>query len=128
MTTHSKLRRIIAGACITLLLLPQLSLAQQAVDDSPDPFAMVGDLFVARPIGLVMTVGGTAAWVVSLPFTLLSGHVGEAAETLILGPGETTFVRCLGCRDPGYTHKDIDSYRARQEAKTQQDALAATDA
>jgi hypothetical protein len=76
---------------------------------------MVGDLVVARPIGLVMTVAGTAAFIVSLPFTLLAGHAGEAAETLMIGPAETTFMRCLGCTNPGYTNKDRDRYQAMKE-------------
>jgi hypothetical protein len=101
-------RQLTAVALMSLLALPQALWAQDAIDDSPNEFAMVGDLLVARPIGLVMTVGGAAVWLVSLPFTLLAGHAGEAAETLILGPGETTFMRCLGCRDPGYTYKDIE--------------------
>ena len=70
------------------MLLPQALWAQQAVDDSPNEFAMVGDLLVARPIGVVMTIGGAAVWLVSLPFTLLAGHASEAAETLIWGPVE----------------------------------------
>ncbi|MDX1733168.1 MAG: hypothetical protein R3228_02340, partial [Halioglobus sp.] len=69
-------------------------------------------LLVARPIGAAMVVGGTAVWLVSLPFTLLAGHAGEAAGALIGGPVETTFMRCLGCRNTGYTYKDID--RARE--------------
>jgi hypothetical protein len=89
-----------------LLAAPQLSWSQSAIDDQPSPWAMVGDLVVARPIGLVLTAGGIVAWGVSLPFTLLAGHAGEAAETLIIGPGETTFMRCLGCRQTGYTYKD----------------------
>lgn len=107
MNRLSGARRVIAGAMITCMLAPQTLWAQHAVDESPNEFAMVGDLFVARPIGLAMVVGGTAVWVVSLPFTLLAGHAGEAAETLIAGPVETTFMRCLGCRNTGYTHKDI---------------------
>ena len=85
--------------------------AQEAIDDSPNEWAMVGDLFVARPIGVVLTAGGTAAWLVSLPFTLLAGHAGEAAETLIVGPGAATFMRCLGCRETGYTYKDVEQIR-----------------
>lgn len=104
-------RRLTAVVLVSMMALPQALWAQDAIDDSPNEFAMVGDLLVARPIGLVMTVGGTAVWLVSLPFTLLAGHAGEAAETLILGPGETTFMRCLGCRDPGYTYKDIEKNR-----------------
>ena len=77
---------------------------------------MVGDLLVARPIGAVMTVGGAAVWLVSLPFTLMAGHASEAAETLMLGPAEATFVRCLGCRNPGYTGRDI-AQKERNEEK-----------
>lgn len=108
-------RRVIVGAMISCLLLPQMLWAQDAVDESPNEFAMVGDLLVARPIGLVMIVGGAAAWVVSLPFTLLAGHAGEAAETLIAGPVETTFMRCLGCRNPGYTDKDIKRIKEHED-------------
>jgi hypothetical protein len=89
----------------------------QAVDESPDPFAMVGDLVVARPIGAVMTAAGAAAFVVSLPFTALAGHVSESAETLVLGPAEATFMRCLGCRNPGYTYKDKELREARSRGE-----------
>ncbi len=53
----------------------------------------------------------------SLPFTLLAGHAGEAAETLIIGPGESTFMRCLGCRNPGYTYKDIESNKVGEDSE-----------
>lgn len=107
--------RAIGAVLIACMLQPQLLWAQDAVDESPNEFAMVGDLLVARPLGAVLVVGGTAAWLVSLPFTLLSGHAGEAADTLIAGPVETTFMRCLGCRNPGYTNKDIELVRDRQD-------------
>lgn len=100
-------RRAVVALVVSCMLVPQMLWAQEAIDESPNEFAMVGDLLVARPIGAVLTVAGTAAWLVSLPFTLLSGHASEAAGTLIGGPVETTFMRCLGCRNPGYTGKDI---------------------
>ncbi len=103
--------RLAAAAMIASLALPQTLWAQAAIDDSPSAGAMVGDLLVARPMGLAMTVGGTAAFLVSLPFTLLAGHASEAAETLMVGPAKTTFMRCLGCREVGYTHIDADRYR-----------------
>ena len=117
MTIRTRARRALVALMIGCLLLPQALMAQKAVDESPNEFAMVGDLLVARPIGAVMTVAGTAVWLVSLPFTLLSGHASEAAGTLILGPAETTFMRCLGCRNPGYTGKDIERYKERQAAE-----------
>ena len=106
------IKRLVTALMISCLMLPQALWAESAIDESPNEWAMVGDLLVARPVGLVMTAGGAAVWLVSLPFTLLAGHAGEAAETLILGPGETTFMRCLGCRNTGYTHKDVDAIRA----------------
>lgn len=104
-------RRLPAAVLITSLALPQALWAQEAVDESPNAGRMVGDLLVARPMGLVATVGGTAAFLVSLPFTLLAGHASEAAETLMVGPARATFMRCLGCTEMGYTNKDVERYR-----------------
>ncbi len=102
-------RRAVTGLMIGCLMLPQTLLAANAaVDDRPNEWAMVGDLLVARPVGVVMTVGGAAVWAVSLPFTLLAGHASEAVESLMLGPAESTFMRCLGCRNTGYTRVDIE--------------------
>ncbi len=122
--------RITAVFLITCLMLPQSLWAQDpsmmgregAVDEDPNGFAMLGDFVVARPIGLVLTAGGAVLWLVSLPFTLLAGNANEAADTLILGPGEQTFMRCLGCRQSGYTNSDIDEHQRRKAARTEQTA------
>jgi hypothetical protein len=107
---------------ISCLLMPQALWAQSAVEDTPNEWAMVGDLLVARPVGLVMTAGGAVVWLVSLPFTLLAGHAAESAETLIVGPGEATFMRCLGCRNTGYTNKDVERVQAAREGKADEEA------
>ena len=117
-------RRATVALIIGCLMLPQALWAQNAVDESPNEFAMVGDLLVARPIGVVMTVGGVAVWLVSLPFTLMAGHASEAAETLMLGPAQATFVRCLGCRNPGYTGRDTDQSKRNEEKVAQQEEAA----
>ena len=111
----SKVKREIAALFVALLLAPNV-FAQGSIDESPNAFAMTGDLLVARPIGLVMTVGGAAAFLISLPFTALAGSVAESAETLVLGPAETTFVRCLCCREPGYSYKDVERRKQAKEA------------
>ncbi len=99
-----------------------------AIDESPNEWAMVGDLLVARPIGAVLTVGGAAVWLVSLPFTLLAGNASEAAGTLIGGPVETTFMRCLGCRMPGYSGKDTEANRRfKEEQAAKEQAAKATE-
>jgi len=70
--------------------------------EAPPAYAMMGDLLIARPLLIATTIIGTAAFVVSLPFTALGGNVGEAGEALVLDPGREAFVRCLGCSTSGY--------------------------
>lgn len=124
-------RRATVSLIIGCLMLPQMLWAQEAIDESPNEWAMVADLLVARPIGLVLTAGGAAVWLVSLPFTLLSGHASEAAGALIGGPVESTFMRCLGCRKPGYTDKDraaikrFDERQAAEKEAAEKEAAAA---
>ena len=112
-------RRVTVAMVVSCLLIPQMAWAQEAIDESPNEWAMAGDLLVARPIGAVLTVGGAAVWLVSLPFTLLAGNASEAAGTLIGGPVETTFMRCLGCRNPGYSGKDTEANRRFKEEQEQ---------
>jgi hypothetical protein len=93
----AKLRSLTTAVVFGLLFsLPNLTFAQETYQQ-PTALAMTGDLVLARPALLVMTVLGTAAFVVSLPFSALGGNVGSAADTLVVGPGKATFVRCLGC-------------------------------
>lgn len=65
--------------------------------DAPSGFVMVGDLLIARPILIAMTAIGAAAFVVSLPFTVLGGNMEEAGQSLVSDPAREAFVRCLGC-------------------------------
>lgn len=117
MKIKSKSKRVVVMLFAGCMLVSQSLWAQSSIEGGPNAAKMVGDLVVARPVGLVMTVAGTAAFIVSLPFTLLAGSTGEAAEMLMIGPAETTFVRCLGCKTSGYSNKDIEHNRARKEEK-----------
>lgn len=120
MKINKKSQRMGTIVLVSTLLLPQALWAQvglSATDVNARPTAgqMAGDLLVARPIGVVMTVLGAAGFVVSLPFTLLAGNASEAAETLMIGPAETTFMRCLGCKQPGYSRQDIEQNQQHDE-------------
>ena len=115
MKIKAKSKRALIALFVSCFVLPQTLWAQGSIDETPSAGAMAGDLVVARPIGLVLTVAGTAAFIVSLPFTLLAGSASEAAETLMVGPAKTTFVRCLGCTNDGYSYKDIEKNRAKKE-------------
>lgn len=57
---------------------------------------MIFDIAFMRPFGLLATVGGAVAFVISLPFSALGGNVGEAADKLVVAPAKFTFVRPLG--------------------------------
>ena len=93
-------RRWIANVVgIVLIGMSASALAQRA--DEPGTWEMTADAVIGRPLGLVVTTVGVAAFVVSLPFSALGGNVGDAAETLVVDPVRATFVRCLGCRTSG---------------------------
>lgn len=87
-----------------ILSLPQIASAadDMVVVEKPSALAMAGDLVIARPLLFVMTVVGSALYVVSLPFSLAGGNAAEAGKVLVVKPAQTTFVRCLGCKLPGY--------------------------
>ena len=107
-TLANQLSRFITAAGLAvLLLLPQIGYSQ-TVEEEPSALAMMGDLVVARPLLLVVTVLGTAGYLISLPFSLAGGNAKEAGETLVVGPARATFVRCLGCTRPGYKQKVIN--------------------
>lgn len=70
----------------------------ERLEVQPSGGAMIADALVARPLLAAATLGGTAVFLVSLPFTALGGNVDGAAETLIKTPAEAAFRRCLGCK------------------------------
>ncbi|PIE39035.1 MAG: hypothetical protein CSA53_03475 [Gammaproteobacteria bacterium] len=121
-----KLKRAIYRSALALTVAVMLPMGaaqaqQSAADETPSAWVMAGDLLIARPIGAVLTAAGAVTWVASLPFTLAAGHAGEAAETLVVGPAEETFVRCLGCRNVGYTGKDVAASNAPNRHSGKQD-------
>ncbi len=96
-------RMLSVAALSVALVAPQISVAQE-IDEEPSALAMAGDAIIARPLGLAFTVIGAALFVVTLPFSAAGGNIGEAGKELVVGPAKATFVRCLGCTQPGYKH------------------------
>lgn len=97
-----KFSQFIAVLSLALLLLaPQMSYSE-TVNEEPTALAMVGDLVLVRPLLLAVTAVGTVVFVASLPFSLAGGNSAEAGKTLVVGPAEATFLRCLGCTRSGY--------------------------
>lgn len=62
----------------------------------PDGAAMAVDVAVARPVGLVSTILGSAVFVVSLPFSALGKNVNQSYDLLVISPARYTFDRPLG--------------------------------
>jgi hypothetical protein len=126
MRITAKSQRVLITLLATCLLLPQTLWAERtiSVDESPHAGVMAADLVIARPVGVVLTVVGTAAFLVSLPFTLLAGNASDAAEQLMIAPASSTFMRCLGCTQTGYSYRDIDKNNARKERRAQEEAEA----
>jgi len=95
------IRQAIFALALTLtfgagLLAPPQARAGELLSDKPDGAEMAFDGLVVRPVGIVATALGAATWVVILPFTLLSGDVEAAGDTLVADPAQFTFVRPLG--------------------------------
>jgi hypothetical protein len=51
------------------------------------------DLIFARPLGVAAGIVGTAIFIVSLPFTIPTGGVADAADMFITKPFQFSFTR-----------------------------------
>jgi hypothetical protein len=76
-------------------------------DAEPSAAGVAADALIARPIGLGLTIAGTATFLLTLPFSIPSGSTDEAADGLIVKPGGYTFVRPLGRSDPQFEEKGV---------------------
>ncbi len=68
---------------------------QRSVEGADAPM-MIADVIIARPVGLVSTVVGTALFIVALPFTIPSSSVAPVARALVAAPFKFTFKRPVG--------------------------------
>lgn len=79
-------------------------------DFGPSYDTMVVDTVVGKPLQLVTAVAGTAAYLVSLPFSLIGGNADQAQQKLFVEPWDA-MGRCLGCtvaEDNYYKSQVID--------------------
>lgn len=80
-----------------LLSLPAAAETRQRLEAQPSGGAMMVDAVVVRPLMAAAMLGGTALFIVSMPFSAMGGNMEGAAETLVMTPARATFARCLGC-------------------------------
>ena len=71
-------------------------ISPEILSEEPTGEGMVADFVFLRPIGIAATVLGTVLFVASLPFTLPTKSVNQAAKKLVVAPARYTFVRPLG--------------------------------
>lgn len=92
---------LVSGALILLFVLAASTAPAQEEYPGQDVSAgtMVLDVAIVRPLGLFAMVLGSAAFVVSLPFSLPTGSVDEAAQMLVVAPTRYTFKRPVGQLD-----------------------------
>jgi hypothetical protein len=73
-----------------------MSTAPAFASEPTDGMAIVADVLIARPVGLVSIVFGTAMYIVALPFSIPSDSVGKTGKLLVEDPFKYTFFRPLG--------------------------------
>lgn len=92
----------------------QPALAAIEIDETdfgPSYETMVVDTVVGKPLQLVNAVAGTAAYIVSLPFSLIGGNADQAQQKLFVEPWDA-MARCLGCtvaEDNYYKSQVVDN-------------------
>jgi ribose/xylose/arabinose/galactoside ABC-type transport system permease subunit len=90
------IKRSLAIAALTAAMAGQSVLANEQLPKDRAGGDMFLDAVFARPIGLIAIVAGSTAFVVALPFTLISGSVNSSADELVKKPIDYTFKRPLG--------------------------------
>lgn len=92
-------KKVMMAISLALLLVTAVqppAMANERGTESGDDVAIIFDLVVLRPVGLVTTVAGTIIFVGSLPISLPTLSVGKAFRALVVNPAHYTFVRTLG--------------------------------
>jgi hypothetical protein len=104
MKTIKIMKRRICLAAVLVFLAGVVPMTGQAapVEENPTGGAMVGDILIARPLGLVIFAVGSVVYLATLPFSLAGGNASDAGARLVLEPAKEVFVRCLGCTNAGY--------------------------
>jgi hypothetical protein len=88
---------IVMIAAMMTLPLSTTALGEEYFEtEEPSSGAMMFDLAVVRPVGIVATAVGCVFFIVSSPFSALGGNIDTAGEKLVKDPVAYTFKRPLG--------------------------------
>ena len=100
----TRLRRFLAASCALVLLLgaaaPAYSSSEsmRAQMSGTAPVSPAFDALVLRPLGFVTLVGGSALFLVSLPFVAITRphEVGKPFKVLVAAPAKYVWADPLG--------------------------------
>jgi len=87
------MKKIIA---VFLVLFCMVVFTAPARANEPNDATIIGDVLLARPLGLAMIAAGAVLFVVALPVSLPSGSFRNVGQRLVLDPVEFTFIRPVG--------------------------------
>ncbi len=103
---RSRMLAWLAAGLLVALMVPPASAQMQYYRYETQPSAawQAMDALFMRPIGVATTIVGMGGFVGTLPMTIPSNTVGEAANAFVGQPAEWTFQRKLGRpgREPGF--------------------------
>jgi hypothetical protein len=85
----------IISLSVFMIMLPVVGSAAD-IYGADEADAAAADTLLVRPFGVVSLAIGTAVFIVSLPFAVLGGNVGETAKVLVADPFNYTFARPVG--------------------------------
>ena len=121
MTAQANTKRTAKYKLLTVLISASLAFASMQpalaaieideTDFGPSYETMAVDTVVGKPLQLIAAVAGTAAYIVSLPFSLIGGNADQAQQKLFVEPWDA-MGRCLGCtvaEDNFYKSQVIDN-------------------
>jgi hypothetical protein len=86
--------RFLTVLCTLAILLAHVPPASAMEDGSPE--AIAADIIVVRPACFVMTIIGSALFVVALPVAAISHSTHATADALVVKPAHATFTRPWG--------------------------------
>jgi len=93
-----RLKRVFLISVVISLVIVNLYAAgwteEKLTKDDPvaDEWNII-DLLIVRPMGVAAGIIGTGVFILSLPFTIPTGSVDEAAQMLVVKPFNFSFVR-----------------------------------
>ena len=96
-TKYKLLSVMVSTGLVFASMQPALAAIEiDETDFGPSYETMAVDTVVGKPLQLVAALAGTAAYIVSLPFSLIGGNADQAQQKLFVEPWDA-MGRCLGC-------------------------------